>query len=92
MTKEEFKNSISSYSGIILFYSNQCKVCSVQKELFSKVLKKFDSVDCMEDPNYFIENFDIDVLPETRIYENGKVVWKKTDLTSEEDLNFLKGY
>lgn len=91
MTKEQIKN-ISTYSGIILFYSNQCKVCSVQKELYEKVLKKFDSVDCFEDPNYYIENFDIDVLPETRIYENGKVVWKKIDLTSEEDLNFLKGY
>lgn len=92
MTIQEFKKDISTFTGIMLFYSNQCKVCSVQKELFSKVLKKFDSVDCFDEPNYFIENHDIDVLPETRIYENGKVVWKKIDLTSEDDLNFLKGY
>ena len=92
MTIQDFKNNHKTLSGIVVFYSAYCKVCEKQIELFEKVLKKFDKVECDDDPGYFIDSHGIDNLPETRIYENGSVVWKKIDFTSEEDLEFLRNY
>lgn len=92
MELQTFKNSIDTYSGIIMFYSNECKVCQKQKELFDKVLKKYDSIECMQDVNYFLEIHKLDLLPETRIYENGKVVWTVTDFVTDADLKFLQEY
>lgn len=92
MKPEEFKKISSSISGIVLFRSIQCAICSKEKELFDKVIKKFHDVECDDDPNYFIDVLDIDVLPEVRIYENGKSVWKKIDFVTEDDLKFLENY
>lgn len=92
MELQVFKNSIETYSGIIMFYSSECKLCQKQKELFDKVLRKYDSVNCVDDINYFIDVHNLDLLPETRIYEEGKVVWTAVDFVSETDLNFLKEY
>jgi hypothetical protein len=92
MTPIEFKKQVETISGIVLFRSIQCKICSKQKELFDKVLKSYIDVECDDDPNYFVENHNIDVLPEVRIYENGKVVWSKIDFVLEEDIKFLENY
>lgn len=92
MSPEQFKKLSSNISGIVLFRSIQCAICSKEKELFDKVIKKFHDVECDDDPNYFINVHDIDVLPEVRIYENGKVVWKKIDFVSEEDLKLLEDH
>jgi hypothetical protein len=92
MIISEFKKSCVDISGIVFFRSVSCKICSKQKELFDKVLKKYHDVECDEDPNYFIESHGIDLLPEVRIYESGKIVWKKIDFVSEEDVTFLENY
>jgi glutaredoxin len=91
MTEQELKNG-KELSGIITFISDHCKICLKQKELFDKVSLKYDTIVCDNDPNYFISEHNIDTLPETRIYESGKVVWSKIDFVSEEDLEFLRRY
>lgn len=80
-------------NGIILFVSESCKICSKQKELYNKIGIKFKEIVCDHDPNYFIETFGIDLLPETRIYESGNLVWKRVDIVHEEtDIEFLRNY
>lgn len=89
----DFKNNLNTISGVYMFYSSDCKVCMKQKELFEKAgLKNYQLIDCVEDINFFIEHLNIDILPETRIYENGKVVWSKIDLVSNDDVKFLQDY
>jgi len=92
MTIQEFKETFKNISGIILFKSGSCKKCQLEVELFDKVLKSYSQVDCEEDPEYFIADHGLDLVPEVRIYENGNIVWKKTDFVSEEDIQFLINY
>lgn len=91
MNSTELKNGYQ-LNGIVLFHSAYCKVCQKQIAIFQTNNIKFTSMECDDDPDYFIKTFDLDITPETRIYENGNVVWKKTDFISEEDFKFLKDY
>jgi hypothetical protein len=92
MTTQEFKETFKNISGIVLFKSGSCSICKKEVELFDKVLKSYIQIDCENDPDYFITNHGLDLLPEVRIYEDGNVVWKKTDFVSEEDIQFLINY
>jgi glutaredoxin len=82
-----------NFNGIILFVSEHCKVCEKQKELFDKLKIKYTKVVCDDDPDYWIKNYNIDVLPETRIYEFGKSVWSRVDIIqNDDDIKFLENY
>lgn len=89
MTTFKIDNALN---GIAFFHSVMCEVCKKQNELLTLSNIPFISIECDNDPNYFIEHHNIDILPEIRIYEKGEVVWSKINLISEQDLQFLRNY
>lgn len=91
MNSEDLKNGYK-LNGVVLFHSVHCKVCEKQEDLLKKNYIKYVSVECDDDPEYFIKTFEMDVMPETRIYENSICVWKKINITEESDIKFLKDY
>lgn len=93
MTREELAEFIKNDSGIVLFYSNKCSVCDTQKTLFERAIpNSYSMICCDEDPEWFIQNHNIDLIPVTRIYEFGNIVWEKLDLLHPEDVEFLIDY
>jgi hypothetical protein len=94
MTKEELTKFIDDKeSGIILFHSEGCKICDMQKTLYSKAIpNSYNEVRCDLDPEWFIQNHSIDLIPVTRIYENGKIVWEKINLPEPHDVEMLIEY
>lgn len=89
MNDKDLKNGFK-LNGLVLFHSIHCKVCEKQEELFKKNFIKYVSIECDDDPDYFIKTFDLDVMPETRIYKDDEIVWKKTNLTNDDDIKFIK--
>jgi hypothetical protein len=94
MNRSEFENFMSNEpTGIVLFYSNHCRVCETQKLLLSRAIpEKYETVCCDDDVEFYITNHNIDQIPVVIIYENGIPVWRRDDLLQPEDVHFLIDY
>lgn len=93
MNNKDFQAYIDSKpSGVVMFYSEYCKVCEKQMEILDKNSVEYVAVCCDDDPEYFIKNHDVDLIPVLRIYEFGISVWQRLDMISTEDLEFIKKY
>lgn len=81
-------------NGIAFFYSEHCKTCSHQRQLFGKIFKPtdYELVCCDNDPEYFIREHGVDLIPVIRIYKDSKIEWEHIDLLHEEHVEYLIEY
>lgn len=79
-------------NNIVFFHSLYCKICTKEKEILDFANIDYYGVNCDEDPEFYITNYNVDLIPVLRIYENGKIVWERVDIISPEDLEFIKQY
>jgi len=93
MNKEQFKKFIlNKESGIVVFYSGYCDVCSKYIDILDKKSITYFDVCCDDDVSFYFKEHNIDLIPVTRIYEFGKVVWEKLDILSPEDVEYVGNY
>lgn len=94
MTKEEIKQFVDDKgTGIVLFYSERCNVCEMQRTLLTRAIPdSYIEACCDSDPEWFIQNMNVDLIPVTRIYEDGNIVWEKINLPEPEDVEMLIEY
>lgn len=85
-------DDLESGDKIVLFYSKYCKTCEAEMTILDAKKISYFGICCDDDPNLYIEKFGVDLIPELRIYENGKVVWKKADLLKPEEVEFVLQY
>lgn len=88
MTPIEFHNQIKN--GIYLFASAHCNKCSELKEKIVNV--KYQLVDCDIDPEFIYKNYNVDLIPCVRAYENGNIVYEKLLVMNKEEIDRLKDY
>ncbi len=93
LTIEQFNKRISMSSKLVLVYfkADWCVVCKKQRPLLDDVVKENkDKVELlpidMEDNPKIAAYFEVDGLPVTILYKNGKIVWDRMGLTEKKEL------
>lgn len=93
MNKNEFKTFIlNKQSGVIVFYSDYCDVCSKYLKIIEQNNLQWEEVSCDDDVPFFYKQHGIDIIPVTRIYEFGNVVWEKLDILTPEEIEYVRNY
>jgi len=88
MSPDEFHNQ--SKNGIYLFASNQCGKCSEQKQKMVSI--KYQIVDCDVDPEFIYKNYNVDMIPCVRVYDNNQVKYEKIFVMNDSEIIELKKY
>lgn len=88
MSPDEFHNQTKN--GIYLFASVHCGKCSEQKKKMVNI--KYQIVDCDIDPEFIYKNYNVDLIPCVRVYENGIVKYEKIFVMTDVDMVELKKY
>ncbi len=93
LTVEQFNKRISTSNKLVLVYfkADWCVVCKKQRPLLDDVVKENkDKVELlpidMEDNPKIAAYFEVDGLPVTILYKNGKIVWDRMGLTEKKEL------
>lgn len=82
---------MSSKLVLVYFKADWCVVCKKQRPLLDDVVKENkDKVELlpidMEDNPKIAAYFEVDGLPVTILYKNGKIVWDRMGLTEKKEL------
>lgn len=94
---EKLENLIKEDKVAILYTSKTCPPCKEQKKVYSKMMLEMNSniklyaVEVTNEKFFeFLDKENIEVTPTTKIYKNGKEVYKAEGIITEE--KFLKEY
>lgn len=93
LTVEQFNKRISMSNKLVLVYfkADWCVVCKKQRPLLDDLVKENKdkvellSIDMEDNPN-IAAYFEVDGLPVTILYKNGKIVWDRMGLTKKKEL------
>jgi thioredoxin-related protein len=91
IVKEDFEKIIQKpQKNIIIFKSNNCGACHIYlKELSKRNTDGWYIINIqLKDFQYFM-NLGLDKMPNTRIYQSGKVIYEKTGSLFESQLKEL---
>ena len=89
LTLDGFKSQRKE--GIYVFHSPGCFTCEHHIEIFSKHFSNFYMISTMEDPEYF-ESIGIKLTPETRIYKNNDLIFRKDGVMFDTQLDEMRKY
>ena len=92
ITLEEFESKLPTDKMLVMFYSDICEKCKIQKEILDYHKIKYYGIVCDEDPELFITKYNVDMVPEIRFYECGDMIWNRINAIRPEDLDMIKLY
>ena len=93
LNKEELRDLINNDNDkIILFYSSECESCDKVKTTLDKHNINYYVIDCVKEPNYFIETYKVDLIPDLRVYHKKDIHWQKLAKLNDEEIINVEDY
>ena len=68
-------------NGVFIFMLDSCRICLNYLEELAKEqinVSTWTLVKCDEEYRYFLQEENIDDIPITKVYKDGKIIWEKT--------------
>lgn len=86
------KKIIGKENFIVLFFSKLCDVCETEKTILNYHLTNYYGICVDGDEDFFIKYYNLDLLPELRVYRYGDVVWSKTNIIQPDEIGVIKNH
>jgi len=75
--------------GIYIFYSPDCWTCEDHLESFEKNFSEFVLVN-VESDRKFYESIGVSLVPNTRVYKDGYVIYEQSGMMFEKQMSELR--
>ena len=81
--------TINYRNGIYVFHSPDCWTCQDHLENFEKSFKDFILINVESDRKFF-ENIGVTLVPHTRVYKDGEIIYEETGMLFDKQIEELK--
>jgi hypothetical protein len=93
LSLDQFKEKVSGkLDGVYVFITSDCPLCQYLLKNFQKfnIIDNVYVVDCINDVNYFMKEFDLDDMPTTIIFKDNIIKYEVMGVLFEKQMRELK--